>query len=186
MKSMSASQLGKNRYRVRARRSSKKVLRVAGSNDDVGYRAVVIGFVAALVLQWEEIAITQAIDRSRPPWRQLDLASCLQLEQQAPGSHILEPAGPVAPVPSRTKFTGKPCPVRVGMGSQPISNQRDILRAKRAPLNDQGSVHWANQYPVTKSESGKNEKISRPHLERVTKGENPTAHYAASRSPGSK
>ena len=32
------------------------------------------------------------------------------------------------------------------MSLEPISNQLDILRAYRPPLNDQWLVHWPNQY----------------------------------------
>src|SRR6266581_2141156 len=97
-----------------------------------------------VVIDWRGLAIAQPVDRSRPARGQLDLASGLQLKQQASSSHVLEPAGTVAPIPGRTQLTGESRPIRVRMGLQPVSNQRDILGADRPPLHDQFWVHWAN------------------------------------------
>ena len=86
-------------------------------------------------------AVAQPVDRSGPARGQPNLALGLQLQQQSAARHILEPTHSVAPVPNRTQFTGQPRPIRVRMGLQPVSNQRDILRADRPPLYDQFWTH---------------------------------------------
>ena len=87
------------------------------------------------------LAVAQPVDRSGPAWGQPNLASGLQLQQQSAARHILEPARRVAPVPNPTQFTGQPRPIRVRMGLQPVSNQRDILGADHPPLYDHFWTH---------------------------------------------
>jgi hypothetical protein len=112
-----------------------------------------------VVLESGRWVIAQTVDRSRPPRRQLNLTSRFQLQQQAAGSHILEPTGAVAPVPSLAQITGQPRPVRVWMGLQPVSNQCDILRADIPPLNDQWSIHGSITTAKLKLSPEKKEKV---------------------------
>src|SRR6267143_5281243 len=94
-----------------------------------------------VVIDGRAWAIAQTVHRSRLARGQLDLALGLQLEQQAASGHVLEPADAVPPVPGRTQLTRESRPIRIRMGLQPVSNQRDILGADRPPLYDQLSVH---------------------------------------------
>src|SRR6266566_8620201 len=111
-----------------------------------------------VVIHWGDLAIAQPVDRSRAPRRQMNVAASLQLQKQAARGHILELAGLVAPVPSRTQLPGEPGAIAVGMGLQPVSNQRDIIGAECPPLNDQWSVHWPT--------NTRNEKVSPAKKER--------------------
>jgi len=119
--------------------------------------------------------------------RQCNQTTLLKLQQQGPSGHVLEPAGAVAPIPSHTELTGKPRPIQVGMGLQPLSNQRDILRAQRPPLNDQLSVHWPNEYTRRKMRpEKKSKKIQSAEVEGIPRSKTRLAHHGTPRFAGSK
>ena len=111
--------------------------------------------------------LAEKIERSRKKlffdlFRSFRLFSCrlshrLLSKQQTPSSHVLEPAGGIAPTPSHTEFTGKRCPIRLGMSLQPIAKQSDLLREQCPPRNDQLSIHWPTNSRRRKVNSEKNQ-----------------------------
>src|SRR5260370_9781042 len=86
---------------------------------------------ALVVIEVQSWAIAQRIDRRGPAWRQLNVASGFQLQQQAPNSHVLEPTGTVVPVPNPTQLTREPRAIRARMGLQPVPNLPDVSGPER-------------------------------------------------------
>jgi hypothetical protein len=72
-----------------------------------------------------------------------ELTSRLELQQQCPGGHVLQPPRPVAPVPFLRQDLRQPPPAPVRIRSHQFADAHDILRRYLAALHKESLIHAA-------------------------------------------
>jgi hypothetical protein len=75
--------------------------------------------------------------------REGDHAAPVHFEQEGVGSHVFEPPGLRAPVPSTRDFLGETTTMPVRMGGDQLQDLGEVLLGETAALNSKRSVHKA-------------------------------------------